>query len=133
MRDQKGLSLVEVVIAVAVFGVIAAGLFMALNVSHKTTALTNRLTIAESLTRSELEYIKACEYDDDGNPSYGDPNGRIPDGYSDYYSITETVVPIDPDTYQPLPSGDEGIQKITVHVCFDGHLVVSTESYKVQR
>ncbi|TET38257.1 MAG: prepilin-type N-terminal cleavage/methylation domain-containing protein, partial [Dehalococcoidia bacterium] len=113
MRDQKGLTLIEVVIAVALFGIIAGGLFMALNVSHKATDTTDRLTTAESLTRSELEYIKACDYDDSGYPSYGDPNGRIPPGYPGY-SITEIVVPINPDTYQALlPGEDQGIQKIT--------------------
>jgi len=139
MRDQKGLTLLEVVIAVAVFGIIAAGLFMALNVSLKATALTDRLTTAESLTRSALEIIKQCDYTED------DPQGvyqgvvaanmeeGIPDGY-DYDVVVTDVEPIDPVTYDPLPSGeDQGIQKVTVEVKFEGALVVSTDAYKVDR
>ena len=131
MRDQKGLTLVEVVIAVALFGIIAAGLFMALNVSHKVTGSTNRLTIAESLTRSELEYIKACPYDsslDPGHPQYDvDPNLTIPPGYS----IDVTAERLDPEG--DGTDNDDGIQKVTVEVDFEGELIVTTVAYKVDR
>ena len=142
--DQKGLSLVEVVIAVALFGIIAAGLFMALNISHKTTALTNRLTIAESLTRSALEVIKNCPYEYweysteppvNNPPDYQDEvegNMAIPDGYD----IVVTAVPIDPETHVELvipPDHDQGIQLITVEVYFDSELIVTTVDYKVAR
>ena len=135
LGNQKGLTLVEVLIALAVFGVIVVSLFIALNVSHKTTHSVNRETTAESLTRSELEYIKSCDYDESGDPSYGlDPNIDLAgDPYNGRYSITVIAVPIDPVTYEPLPSGDDGIQKVTVQVYYDGDLVVATESYKVKR
>ena len=152
MKGQKGLTLLEVVMAVALFAIIASGLFMALNVSHKVTGSTNRLTIAESLSRSELEYIKNRDYIYweyvDGTstpPDYGDPNDRIPDTFSSYF-ITLTAVPIDPVThellfnpeppYNPLvapPQQDQGIQKVTVEVYFETALVVSTENYKLDR
>jgi len=127
MKGQKGLTLLEVVMAVALFAIIAAGLFMALNVSHKVTGSTNRLTIAESLTRSALEFVKSCDYDDTDPPDYQDyvnleiEEGRIPvpPGYSIY---VYAVVLIDP-----------GIQKITVEVKFEGELIVTTVAYKLDR
>lgn len=129
------MGLVEVLIAVTIFGVIAVSLFIALNVSHKTTHSVNLQTTAESLTRAEMEYIKSCDYDDDGDPSYGlDPNIDLAgDPYNGRYSIPVIAVPIDPVTYLPLASGDLGIQKITVKVYYDGELVVATEGYKVKR
>ena len=137
MKGQKGLTLLEVVMAVALFGIIAAGLFMALNVSHKTTALTNRLTIAESLSRSALEVIKQCEYDATNNPPlYQDPvdhsiicsaNITIPDGYD----VVVTAERLDPE--EDGTGNDDGIQKVTVEVKFEGDLVVSTDAYKVNR
>lgn len=137
MRGQKGLTLVEVVIAVALFGIIAAALFMALNVSLKATDTTNRLTTAESLTRTVLEFVKSRDYDDTGSPDYQDDvnleiaAGRIPVPAG--YTITVIAVPIDPETHDPLLSGDQGMQKITVEVRFEGELVVATEAYKVSR
>lgn len=129
LGNQKGTSLVEVLIAVIIFGAIAVSLFIALNVSHRTTHSVNRQTTAESLTRAEMEYIKSCDYDDVNNPPvYGlDPNLDIPTGYSIEVS-TERLDPKGDGT-----NNDDGIQKITVEVYHDGALVVTTEGYKVKR
>lgn len=144
LRNQKGLTLIEVIIALAVLGMISASIFMALNVSLRTTASTNERTIAESLTRSELEYIKNCPYDDSGNPSYAiDPNIDLTsDPYYGRYSITVIAKPIDPVTHDDLeipPDDDLGIQKITVEVYHESpythedRVVVTTTSFKVAR
>ncbi|MBA7599185.1 hypothetical protein ES703_06212 [subsurface metagenome] len=134
LGNQKGMGLVEVLIAVIIFGAIAVSLFIALNVSHRTTFSVNRQTTAESLTRAEMEYIKSCDYDDVNNPpQYGDPNSRIPPEHSGYF-MTLTAVPIDPVTHEALPPGEDmGIQKVTVEVYHDNELVVTTEGYKVKR
>jgi len=142
LGNQKGLTLVEVLIALTVFAAIAVSLFIALNVSHKTTHSVSENTTAESLTRATLEYIKSCDYYDESCPDYdegvsptqyyqGLVNVNIipPTGYTIYVS----AVPIDPDTYQPLPSGDLGLQKVTVEIYYDGDLVLTTVSYKVNR
>jgi prepilin-type N-terminal cleavage/methylation domain-containing protein len=122
LGNQKGLTLIEVIIASAVFAAIAVSVFIALVVSTRTTASVNENTTAESLTRAELEYIKSCAYDDINNPpDYGDPNSRIPPEHSSY-SMTLTVETI-----------ADGLQKVTVKVYHDGELVVTTEGYKVNR
>lgn len=129
LGNQKGTSLVEVLLALAIFGAIVVSLFIALNVSHKTTFSVNQQTTAESLTRAELEYVKSCDYDDVNNPPvYGvDPNLDVPTGYS----IEVTAERLDPEG--DGTGNDDGIQKITVKVYYDGELVVTTESYKVRR
>ena len=129
LGNQKGTSLVEVLLALAIFGAIVVSLFIALNVSHRTTFSVNRQTTAESLTRAELEYVKSCDYDDVNNPPvYGvDPTLYIPTGYS----IDVTAERLDPEG--DGTGNDDGIQKITVQVDYDSELVVTTESYKVRR
>lgn len=129
LGNQKGTSLVEVLLALAIFGAIVVSLFIALNVSHRTTFSVNRQTFAESLTRAELEYVKSCDYDDVNNPPvYGvDPTLYIPTGYS----IDVTAERLDPEG--DGTGNDDGIQKITVQVDYDSELVVTTESYKVRR
>ena len=129
LGNQKGMGLVEVLIAVAIFGAIAVSLFIALNVSHRTTHSVNRETIAESLTRAELEYIKSCDYDSVNNPPvYGiDPDLDVPTKF-DVEVAVERLDPNDDGT-----ENDDGIQKITVTVSYDGELLITTESYKVRR
>ena len=129
LGNQKGTSLVEVLLALAILGAIVVSLFIALNVSHRTTFSVNRQTTAESLTRAELEYVKSCDYDDINNPpDYGvDPTLDIPTNYF----IDVTAERLDPEG--DGTGNDDGIQKITVKVYYDGELVVTTESYKVRR
>lgn len=134
LGNQKGTSLVEVLLALAIFGAIVVSLFIALNVSHRTTFSVNRQTTAESLTRAELEYVKSCDYDDVNNPPvYGlDPNIDLEaEPYNGRYSITVAAERLDPKG--DGTENDDGIQKVTVEVYHDGELVVATESYKVKR
>jgi prepilin-type N-terminal cleavage/methylation domain-containing protein len=61
--SQSGFSLTEVVIAMAVFGVVGISVLVALNASSKTITSAHEITIAESVTRTEIEYIKHSAYD----------------------------------------------------------------------
>jgi len=129
LGNQKGLTLIEVLIALTVFAAIAVSLFIALNVSHKTTHSVNQETTAESLTRAALEYIKSCDYDAENNPPVYevDPTLDIPTKYS---------IEVNAERLDPEGDGfddDDGIQKVTVQVKYDGDLVLTTASYKVNR
>ena len=137
LGNQKGLTLIEVIIASAVFAAIAVSVFIALVVSTRTTASVNEETTAESLTRSALEIVKQCGYDATNNPpSYQDPldhrkicleTMNIPNGYD----IVVTAERLDPEG--DGTGNDDGIQKVTVKAYHDGELAVSTEGYKVIR
>ena len=136
MRGQKGLTLLETLIALTILSVIALSIFLALDVSHKTTATVDKNTIAESLTRTELEYIKNSPYDtslDPGHPQYAvDPSIDLDgDPYNGRYSITVTAERLDPEN--DGFDDDDGIQKVTVEVDYDGEEVMTTEDYKVDR
>lgn len=61
--NQKGFSLTEVIIALAIFGVVGTSVMMALNASNKTVVSAHEMTVAESVTRTEIEYIKRSAYD----------------------------------------------------------------------
>jgi prepilin-type N-terminal cleavage/methylation domain-containing protein len=130
LGNQKGLTLIEVIIALAVFAAIAVSVFVALVVSTRTTASVNENTNAESLTRSALEIVKQCGYDATNNPPrYQEclETMNIPNGYD----VVVTAVRLDPEV--DGTENDDGIQKVTVEVKHDGELKVTTESYKVNR
>jgi prepilin-type N-terminal cleavage/methylation domain-containing protein len=61
--SQRGFSLTEVIIAMAVFGVVGISVLVALNASSRTITSAHEITIAESVTRTEIEYIRRSAYD----------------------------------------------------------------------
>jgi len=135
LKGQKGLTLLETLIALTILSVIALSIFLALDVSHKTTATVDKNTTAESLTRTVHEFVKSLDYDNTGSPDYQDEvDGNI--ALEPGYVVEVTAVPIDPDTYEALtipPDEDLGMQQIMVSVYYEGDLVMTTEDYKVYR
>ena len=61
-HKEKGLVLIEAIVALALIGLIAAGFLGAVGTSYKSTALSVEMTTSESLARSQMEYIKQQEY-----------------------------------------------------------------------
>jgi len=141
MKDQKGFSLIEVVIAVALLGIIAAGFLGALATASKVLFIADERATAESLARSQMEYVKNCKYGDlptswsyelpSGHPSW-DEDHSLPAGYEGY-SVAVTGNIIDANGDDTL---DSGIQKITVtvkHPIDPTPDVITLEDYKVDR
>jgi len=130
-RSEAGVSFIETLIALALLGIITGPFLSGLATASKASLIGDERTTAESLARSQIECIKGQSYID-----YADP------GHEEYelitttadYSVEVIVEPIDPDTGQSLPSGqDDGLQKITVTIMHDSKSVITIESYKVCR
>lgn len=142
--DSKGVSLIEVLIALAILGIIATAFLGGLSTAFKADIMADERTNAESLTRSELEYIRNSTYWPFGfsyevpatpdNPPPWDLSHTSLDIHYASYSVNVAGVPIDPYTRNPLPAGeDEGLQQITAQVYHQGKLVLTTSTYKVSR
>ena len=134
MRDQKGQTLIEVIIAMAILGIVVSGLLTAMHITYKTTDDVNDRTIAESLARGQLEYIKTCAYDDVHNPpEYGlDPDIDLSaTPYNNNFQVDVTAVRLDPS--QNGTEDDEGIQEVTVTVRAHGEAIFTVVEYKVNR
>ena len=133
MRGQKGQSLIEVLIALAILGIVAVTFLIALTTSSTAVIIADERTTAESLARSELEYVKNSPYNPSDTPTYSiDPTINITG-----YSLEITAMPLDPVTYSEA-TVDTGLQKITVRVYHSDtpnpdDLVLTTSNYKVRR
>ncbi len=104
---QKGVSLIEVVISIAVLGIIMASITSYFQWSFGIFGKTDRKATAESLARSQMESIKQETYDDTGVSGDGDGIGvytKIP--FSSPYVID----------LPPAVDLGNGLQKITVIV-----------------
>ena len=117
MKSEKGFSLIEVALSIALLGIIAAAFLGALATGSKALFIADERATAESLARTELEYVKNQEYK--GAPwEYELPSSppppawlwescTLPDGY-DGYTVNVSA--------EPLHDTDIGIQRITATV-----------------
>ncbi len=126
MKNEKGFTLIEVIIAVALLGVIAIAFLSALGTASLAIFIADERATAESLARSQMEYVKNQSYDDTNNPPQYSLLSGIPGGY------TVNV------TAESLNNPDDGIQKITIVVSHLGKEIISSgnstlEDYKVDR
>jgi hypothetical protein len=127
-ESQAGSSLLEVLFATALLSTVAVGLFQGLAVVTKSDIIVTGLSVAESLARSELEYVRTSTYIDYGieeHPTYG----TIP--LPEDYTMSVAVAPLAISTGEPLDAGqDEGLQRITVTVDYRGETVTSLAGYR---
>jgi type II secretory pathway pseudopilin PulG len=118
-RGQSGLVLIETLVALAIMSLVGLALLSGLITSSKATMTAREQAIAESLARSQLEYIKSLGY----LSTYAiDPSIIMANGWA----IPSSVVELVHDT-------DDGIQKITITPEYYGKQVLSISMYKVNR
>ena len=123
IKNERGFSLIEVLIALAILGLVAVAFLSGLTTASRALIIADERTTAESLAKSQMEYVKNIDYVD-GATSY--PAASIPQEHIDAgYSATITAL--------PLHNPDDGIQKITVVVKHGDKEVITLEGYKVNR
>lgn len=130
-RRESGVALLEAVVALAILGIVAVTFLVGLSSISKADFIISKQSDAESAATSQLEYIKSQSYISYAVPGHG--NYDVINVYSPY-TIEVTTVPINPATGQPLASGqDNGVQRITVSVKYQGEQAIALQSYKVNR
>ena len=110
MKDEKGFSLMEVALAIALLGIVAVAYLGALATGSKAIMIADERATAESLARTQMEYVRQQAYDAnlDHDPPQYDTIPDIPDGYE---------VDVGAERLDPCGDGttnDDGIQSITV-------------------
>lgn len=131
LRGEKGFTFIEIVIAIALVGLISGGFLSALASASRNSGLSDERATAESLARTEMEYIRNSVYVmanwnyvlPEGNPSW-DAYHELPAGYEEY-SLAVSA--------RPLRMIDDGIQSITITVSHGDRQVLMLEDYKVIR
>ncbi len=127
--NSKGVGLVEVIIALAILGLVAAAFLNGLSTSLNAVVISDEGSTALALAQGKMEYVKSLPYEEGASPSYEQPD----EPSSDYpgYTISVAAPPIDPETGNP--ADDMGIQKITITIKFQNNEIFTLEDYKVNR
>jgi len=133
LREQKGFTLVETLVAVAIMAAIGVGLLTALDTNARATRTLDEKVVATNLATAYIEAVKAMPYAE----TYPEPENliTIPPQY---------IVSVDIDFSSDGTSGDgidwvdtytdENIQKLTVTVSReDGNHVLTVCAFKTKR
>lgn len=143
MRNERGLTLLEIIIALGLLGVIVVAFLGAMAGASRAMFVADERATAESLARSEMEYVKSQDYDAEWNytvsnsersfldePSWWDINNP-PLLSSDYANYSVTIDASENEL-------EDGLQKITITVYHNNEPVFTSdnftlEGYKVDR
>ena len=118
LQDEEGMTLVELLIAVAIVGTALVAFTVALSTGSLAVRESDREVAVQSLARTQMEYIKGYPYD-----SFATTYPTV--NTTDNYSISVAVASI--------PATDANIQKVTANISQHGQVLLTIEDYKVNR
>ncbi len=145
IKNERGFSLIEVIIALALLGIIAVAFLGAMATASKALFIADERTTAESLARSQMEYVKSQSYSTINVDWYytvtdlGRSSSDPPDWWDTGDPGNPPLLSGNYAGYSVEASADEdddnvGIQMITVTVSHhDKPEVITLEGYKVKR
>jgi prepilin-type N-terminal cleavage/methylation domain-containing protein len=121
--SSRGFTLLEVLISIALIGIVAVAILSALSTSSKVVSSADERTTAESLARRQIEYVKSQDYNSTEsvlNETIYQKISDIPAGYSIWSvnragAVIANIVGIPWDSQNNKPADkDAGLQKIAL-------------------
>ena len=118
LYSQKGMGLVETLVAVAILGTSVVAFVVGLSAGSLSVNEHDKETIAQGLAQTQMEYTKNYAFIP-GAVTY--PTLAVPPTYS----VSVDVLAV--------PGADANIQKVTVSVLKDSVNIITISDYKVNR
>jgi len=129
ISSEKGFSIVENLAAMIILAVLGLLVLTGLFIAAKSTIISSEKTRAESLARSQMEYIQTQPYSAGNPPAYDLIS--IPSNCASYSFATPIVTRLDPKG--DGVGNDDGLQKITLTVVRNSKTILTLEGYKVDK
>jgi prepilin-type N-terminal cleavage/methylation domain-containing protein len=121
----KGFTLIEVLVSIALLGIIGAGFLGALVTSSRTLIIADVRQTAKNFAEAQLEYMRSLPYD----VSYA-PSSEINSVYPSFSVVTQLDKRVHGES---LHSRDINIQKLTIAVQHQDNYVLSIVGFKENR
>jgi len=127
LTEQQGMTLMEVLIALLIIGMVAVTYLAGMSTSSKAVIASQEQVIGESLAKSQLESVKRQPYDAIGTPEYTEID-LDPDLIAVGYDLQVEVQLMNPRGDTDV--NDDGLQRIIITITRDGETVFTLEGYK---
>ena len=127
--NSRGMGFVEVLVALAILGLVAAAFLNGLSTSLNTLIISDEGSTVLALAQGQMEYVKSQDYDestDPGHPQYSENTSLTPAGYT---------VEISASRLDPEGDGfgnDDGLQQITIIIKRQSNEVFTLVDYLVK-
>ena len=139
LGDQRGISLLENLIAVALVAIIVSAYLTLLNTGFKSADLSDAKVTAQNLVRVELEHIRSQGYFEPPTSTYLIPPGSDPGAYAvpppgvtlptGFDMTVEITQYCDASTCYPIAE----IQQVTASVSREGRPLAGVADLKTSR
>lgn len=128
-RGQRGFTLIETLVGLAIFAAISVALLNGLSTGYKSLGISQERTYAESLAKSQVEYIKNQAYISVTN--YGNPDVYQAIAIPAHLAGAGYTVEISPPA-RIEPAGVSGyeLQSITIKVKHRGSVKLVITLYR---
>ena len=134
VRGQKGVALIEVLVAITILGVVAVGFLSALTTAYGAVIVADRHTKAESLTRTAFEFMRNLPYDHESNfsgsgalpPTWQDPE----DSVYGYPYLPKRDYAVQVTSYLSTDNSMSPVRSITVAILYRSTAVDTTTTYR---
>ncbi len=129
-NGERGLTLIEILIALGILAATAVVFLLGMSTSSKAVMVSQERVAAESLVKSQMESIKSQDYvmTDEYNPNDPDLSYQLIAIPADLVQQGYDIVIHNPVA---VPDGDVNIQSITVEVTRNGETMFTLAGYKV--
>lgn len=105
--------------ALAILGAAGIALLSGLATAARTTIITDERATAESLVRSQIEYVENHAYQSYPTQYAANPALNVPVGWD-----------VPPSLVDLVHGTDDGIQKVTIQARHNGKIVLAITIYK---
>ncbi len=134
----RGQVLIEMLIGLAILGLIAVSFLGAVYTNRQAARILDERATAQALAQTQMEYLRSLDYDDTNVPPVYDlapALSSLPTQYG-IYGYDDSNPDRFAERLDPEADGfddDDGLQKLTVTVTHGDTVVLALEGYKVKR